>query len=840
MTAFHIMTTFHSRLSNICLLKFSFPFFFLILSAAQIHADGIPGIESRINLSKWTLLPGAGTRSSIAFPSDPITHSLVSGTFQYPVAGDTVAIEAGKQAVWTDVTGPEKGALSHSFLLGGWAYTKINSSRARRAVLHAKGHSIVYVNNRPRAGNIYRYDYSMIPVLLKKGDNHFLFKCVRFGTIEAWLMPATHDVMINMADATLPEAVKGETRSYDAGIVFLNTTTNPINLAAAQGAIQSGKEGNITLPSRWLYPMSLAKLPVKLSKKTAGGKSVAWKIGGKHVQPAEVEIAVVEPDAFRKVTFCSKVEGSVQYYGYRPPRQPNSGGPFAMMLHLHGASDEATAYRNLYLAKPWCAIASATNRRPYGFNWESLGRIDALEVLAHANTQTDVDPARIYLGGHSMGGHGVWQIAGHHPGRFAAIGPGAGWQDVWTYSSLPTLSANPSPVQKLLDSCANPSRTALLVDNYRHHGVLIIHGDADSVVSIQEAYRIRDLLKNAGHDDLTMVIEPGGGHVYDTTPEQGHSCFDLRELFDFFQRHCRPAAPQRVCFTTVDPSINDRCYWAGVEQQKRPRMPSHLNLQFDPGRRWLHGTLENVHRFSVDPSLLMTPGEITVQLDDGKEIKTDWSNGALYFENSEEGWQEAAVLERSRKGPHRNGPFKDVFLGNNPILVVASHGTEEENAWALEKACFDNENLWYRGNASYEIVMDREFRPSEEPHRNVVLYGNRNTNSAWNKLLGKTPVDVTEGEITVGDTVFSDSDLACLFIRPRPGSDTACVGAVSGTNLAGMRATNELGFFSAVVHFPDFVVFSSKIWETGDKAVLAAGFFDNSWNLSPELAAFSE
>jgi len=302
-----------------------------------------------------------------------------------------------------------------------------------------------------------------------------------------------------------------------------------------------------------MLPYSIAKVPVKLAAQCASDAVLMYSIQGDRVEPTEIEVAVVSPDVYRNVTFISDIDESVQYYGYRPPREPRDDEQRpALMLHMHGASDEAFAYRTLYYPKTWCAIASATNRRPFGFNWEDWGRLDAMEVLAHARKKVGADPSRIYLGGHSMGGHGVWINSAIYPDRFAAIGPGAGWQDIWTYAGSHHYT-NPTPMQQILNTASNPSRTALLVHNFKQFGVLMIHGDADNVVSINEAYAMRDLLIEVGHDDWTMVIQPGGGHVYDVTDEVGHSCFDQMELFEFFQRHSRPIAPQRIDFTTILP-----------------------------------------------------------------------------------------------------------------------------------------------------------------------------------------------------------------------------------------------------------------------------------------------
>ena len=95
------------------------------------------------------------------------------------------------------------------------------------------------------------------------------------------------------------------------------------------------------------------------------------------------------------------------------------------MLSLHGASVKALNQVNAYGQKDWCHIVAPTNRRPYGFDWEDWGRMDALEVLDLAREQLGTDPQRTYLTGHSMGGHGAWHLGVTYPDRFAAVGPSA-------------------------------------------------------------------------------------------------------------------------------------------------------------------------------------------------------------------------------------------------------------------------------------------------------------------------------------------------------------------------------------------------------------------------------
>jgi hypothetical protein len=61
------------------------------------------------------------------------------------------------------------------------------------------------------------------------------------------------------------------------------------------------------------------------------------------------------------------------------------GASAAMVFSLHGASVEATSQADAYGPHDWASIVCPTNRRPYGFDWEDTGRLDATEKVRHLN-----------------------------------------------------------------------------------------------------------------------------------------------------------------------------------------------------------------------------------------------------------------------------------------------------------------------------------------------------------------------------------------------------------------------------------------------------------------------
>lgn len=136
-----------------------------------------------------------------------------------------------------------------------------------------------------------------------------------------------------------------------------------------------------------------------------------------------------------------------------------------------------------------------TNRRPYGYDWEDWGRLDALEVLNLFKSKWAIDPARIYLTGHSMGGHGTWHLGATFPDQFGAIGPSAGW--ISFFICLARYQSSAIAAGKMLLRAASASRTTALAENYKQLGIYIIHGDSDRNVPVEQSRRMVKLLKKS-------------------------------------------------------------------------------------------------------------------------------------------------------------------------------------------------------------------------------------------------------------------------------------------------------------------------------------------------------
>ncbi len=799
-------------------------------------------------LSKGLAVGLVGQYGRYAVPSDLLAWQMATGALSAPTEGVVVGKnDRGQEQSWKAVEANAEGFVQDRALSGGYLYVVVDSARARTMVLDATGFYVAWINGEPRGGEKYGADYLRHPVRLVKGRNEFLFRGER-GRIKARLYEPQSEIFFVDKDMTLPDLVLGEKGPFWAGLRLVNATgerLTRIEIVGRSGGreFQASVEATVTplLTQKLAVPLALdapeveGPVTVELRARARAGRRTV------ETPPFTVELKAVPPTAHHSRTFVSEIDRSVQYFGVAPLIKPEDGRPkgqTALVLTLHGAGVEAIGQARAYKSKDWATIVAATNRRPYGFDWEDWGRLDALEVLAEATRLFRTDPARTYLTGHSMGGHGTWQVGVTVPGPWAAIAPSAGWHSFSSYGGGSSFK-DPSPVEKMLARANNPSETTALARNLLPFGVYVLHGDQDDNVPVAQARHMREVLGKF-HPDFAYYERPGAGHWW------GNECVDWPPLFRFLRDHVRPpdGDVRRLEFVTADPGISAGLRWLGILAQERPLELSRAVIEKDETGRAFKGTTENVERLAIDVGPDAAGGTqdaaITVELDGSKlEAKPAPGAGSLYLERSPAGWVQSGAPCLATKGPHRSGGFKDAFR-HGFVLVYGTRGDAAEDARALGKARFDAEMFWVRGNAGVEVLPDVAFDPARFKDRSVILYGNADTNAAWAALLGSGPVEVRNGRARIGEKRYEGGDLAAYFVRPRPGSDVASVGVVAWTGQAGWIAASPGQYFISGAGFPDLLLFSAEILRVGAAGVRAVGWFGNDWSVERGDIAWNE
>ncbi len=222
-----------------------------------------------------------------------------------------------------------------------------------------------------------------------------------------------------------------------------------------------------------------------------------------------------------------KEAGKEMEYALYVPRGYEKGRKAPLLVLLHGLGS------NPQQVIRYEGITAEAEKRgylvvaPYGYNergWygsqgkgkggflggrpddpENLGELsekDVLNVLGIVREEFNIDPARIYLAGHSMGGGGTIYLGGAHPGIWAALAP---------------MSPAYMGSHDILNDIKAP--------------MMVVTGDKDAVVPVSMVRPFAKKMK-------TMEVE----HIYKEIPGGNHGTTFYRnprlmaEIFDFFDQ----------------------------------------------------------------------------------------------------------------------------------------------------------------------------------------------------------------------------------------------------------------------------------------------------------------
>jgi predicted peptidase len=149
------------------------------------------------------------------------------------------------------------------------------------------------------------------------------------------------------------------------------------------------------------------------------------------------------------------------------------------------------------LAIPFIVLSPQCPEGEYWTDTEAL-----IGLLDEVENKYQVDPARVYLTGHSMGGFGTWYLAYKHPERFVAIAP---------------MSA--------------PFTVTAWAPRLKDMTVWAFHGAKDSLVPIGGSEELIDALSSLGNNVPVTILPDRDHDVLDTYKNQ--------ELYAWFLQHIR-------------------------------------------------------------------------------------------------------------------------------------------------------------------------------------------------------------------------------------------------------------------------------------------------------------
>jgi pimeloyl-ACP methyl ester carboxylesterase len=532
------------------------------------------------------------------------------------------------------------------------------------------------------------------------------------------------------------------------------------------------------------------------------------------------------------IGFRSGIDGSEQRAGLCGPAAGAPGDePLPLLvelqpgsiLNLEGTLD--TGRRHLDLVGQPAVWLRPGGRGP-GTVFQGYGEVDVLEAIDAACARYPIDPQRVSLYGSSMGGAGTWYLATHHPDRFAAMAPFAGYNDYRLWS-------RPGGMTFPLFPWEEPSwraRSAIfLLENLRHTGIWMVHGAWDRAVGggVDVAHSRNSA---AGLEAL------GIPHRYTELPETGHGALGaagrtslLQEVLRWLVAQRRPSAPTRLTLTTFEPR-HPGADWVEVQQLERyGGPPARVDASAAPGEVVLR--TENVRRLRLGPVPLA--GASTALRVDGAPVSgVDLQAPAGLLRRHPGGPWEAAegAPPAGQKRPAVSGPFGDLFR-RGVVLVTGSTGSAEERFF-LEWSAQDGAGFFrtwnggvHRGGIAGESwvdllrMTDVEYLAAGDTARNVIAFGTPATNALLGRLAGPLGLELGADVIRLRGREWRGRELALIAVLPHPDGSDRYVALHGG-------ATPDAIAAGAHLHWqllPDYLVYDGE-------RVVDWGHLDSDWS----------
>lgn len=182
------------------------------------------------------------------------------------------------------------------------------------------------------------------------------------------------------------------------------------------------------------------------------------------------------------------------------------------------------------------------------------GMHSVIQPVLHAAERANVDPRRVYLVGHSMSAHAVWNLALHFPTYFAAVNPLAG--------------------------SASGDWQRLRLPNLRNVLPVVWHDAADDVIKVGFA---RGLVKAMRQLKLDVDYEETNGVGHSPTPEI------VQRAYEKMRARRRDLYPAEVLLQSnrADTAFN-RIDWLQVYQPTQPGRERRVMFRRGSGMMKLH------------------------------------------------------------------------------------------------------------------------------------------------------------------------------------------------------------------------------------------------------------
>ncbi len=530
------------------------------------------------------------------------------------------------------------------------------------------------------------------------------------------------------------------------------------------------------------------------------------------------------PGTYTPQFFRSRMDGSVQSYALWVPKDYDPARRYPLLLQLHGISGKALAgRRHTWKGLPreqWIdeytpvLIAQCFGRG--NTFYMGMGEVDIIEVREEIQRRFSVDPLRVFIMGHSMGGRGAFTVGLHQPGRYGNI-----------LATDPAMGVRTKPqTDPNIPDWMKPQLAVQMVSNL-----------------YPNARNVNVFFKNAGSgigklstQDTDAIVAEGGFSTTEAFPGLPHNFQQSFFSFAIFVPEAihRPIErnPPEVKYYTTTLQYN-RAYWMTIDRLIRHNADATVKATYDDGKPKPDYTLFNRERQPAPPtrppSLAVATSNIealTLRLSDapapkgeamplridGAEVLNGPLPATVHFSKASGAWRVVPAPDVRGKRHGLQGPIGDIF--HSKFLAV--YGEGDKDLAIAELNAVRNPQVRLDLHGDFPMKAASKVSPEDLRTSNLILFGTPSTNTVLRRIAPQLPRRLMETSQGAG----------VIFVYPNPENPERYVAVWTGRLLSILDNGLRPGFGSMlpVILLPDWVVVK-------DGKVAEGGHFDNDWKM---------
>jgi endo-1,4-beta-xylanase len=500
------------------------------------------------------------------------------------------------------------------------------------------------------------------------------------------------------------------------------------------------------------------------------------------------------PGVMTPLYYRSKLDGSVQPYALRLPNNYSKARSYPVVIQLHGTNFKEVLtgsrlkYRGMggpqWIEPNLPVIYVHCFGGPTTF-YIGMGEEDILAVVADVKQRFPVDPDRVHIMGHSMGGAGSFMVGLHYPDHFGGIsvGDAAMWNRP---ERVPDWMAPQVAIQS----------AAKLYPNARNLDVFFKNAGAG--------------IQRQSSEFADGIVGQGGFATTEVFPRMPHSFGDQYPYANFVTQvigHPVRRRPEEVKFYTNTLRYNG-AYWVTIDRLTRHNADALVDVGYKGDSIRLTST--NIDALTLRPGEGQGPvpkGKPVALVVDGREVSTGALPDVVHLSKQSGEWALGEWKADSVEKRHGlQGPIGDAF--NTRFLAV--YGEADRDLAIAELDAIRNPPGPLDIHGDFPMKAASKLSREDIESSNLILFGTPETNPVLKRLAPSLPAELLRGD--------------AIFIHPNPENPSRYVVVWSAKLLSAPEPGLNAGWIMPLNLLPDYVLVK-------DGRVASGGHFDNRWKL---------